>query len=147
MLNSVCARPPEFIVADGDEQIGCSQAGRHLAKRTGGIVVQGDSIAASRLTESICFALTRELQGRLVELAIETKLIGEKVRSERRWTSGWVTPARKTTMAIGFETGEGGTSSESDALRLHLGNKPRNVAKAETTGFARAFRRAFDLQP
>jgi len=41
-----------------------------------------------------------------------------------------------------------GTSSESEArLRLHLGSKPRNAATTETTGYARAFRRAFDWQP
>jgi len=40
-----------------------------------------------------------------------------------------------------------GTSSESEArLRLHLGSKPRNAATAETTGYARAFRRAADSQ-
>jgi len=40
---------------------------------------------------------------------------------------------------------EGGTSFESEArLRLQIGSKPRNAATTETTGFARAFRRAFD---
>jgi hypothetical protein len=40
-----------------------------------------------------------------------------------------------------------GTSSESEArLRLHLGSKPRTAATAETTGYARGFRRAFDWQ-
>jgi dTDP-glucose pyrophosphorylase len=31
-------------------------------------------------------------------------------------------------------------------LRIHLGSRPHTVAKAETTGYARAFHRAFDLQ-
>jgi hypothetical protein len=42
----------------------------------------------------------------------------------------------------------GGTSSESEArLRLHLGSKLRTAATTETTGYARAFRRAVDSQP
>jgi hypothetical protein len=42
----------------------------------------------------------------------------------------------------------GGTSSESEAcLRIRLGSKPRNAAKAETTSYARAFRRAVESQP
>jgi hypothetical protein len=42
----------------------------------------------------------------------------------------------------------GGTSSESEArLRLHHGSKAHTDTKAETKGYARAFRRAFDLQP
>jgi len=31
-------------------------------------------------------------------------MIGEKVRRERRWTIAGATPARKVSMAIGFET-------------------------------------------
>jgi hypothetical protein len=31
-------------------------------------------------------------------------------------------------------------------LRLHLGSKPRTAGKGETTGDARAVRRAFDWQ-
>jgi len=50
-----------------------------------------------------------------------------------------------TAVAIGSRCERRNTSSESEAcLRLHLGSKPRNAATAETTGYARAFRRAFD---
>jgi hypothetical protein len=56
-------------------------------------------------------------------------------------------PAGKASMAIGFKTGKATTSFESEPrLRLHLGSKPRNAATTETTGYARAFRRAFDWQ-
>jgi hypothetical protein len=42
----------------------------------------------------------------------------------------------------------GATSSESEArLRIRLGSKPRTAATTETTGYARAFRRAVDSQP
>jgi hypothetical protein len=47
-----------------------------------------------------------------------------------------------------FQDGKVGTSFESEArLGLHLGSKPRNAATAETTDYARAFRRAVDSQP
>jgi|HubBroStandDraft_6_1064221.scaffolds.fasta_scaffold1281154_2 hypothetical protein len=48
---------------------------------------------------------------------------------------------------LSVQDGKGGTSSESEArLRFHLGSTRRNAAKGGTTGYARAFRRAFDWQ-
>jgi hypothetical protein len=47
----------------------------------------------------------------------------------------------------GLHDEKGGPSSESEAcLRSHVGSKLRTAAKDETTGYARAFRRAFDWQ-
>ena len=44
-----------------------------------------------------------------------------------------------------FKTRGGRPSSESEAcLRIHFGSRPRIVARAETTDYLRAFRRAFD---
>jgi hypothetical protein len=58
------------------------------------------------------------------------------------------TRARKVSMAIGCETGNGGTSFESEArLLIHLGSKLRTVATIGTTGYARASGRVFDSQP
>jgi hypothetical protein len=51
-----------------------------------------------------------------------------------------------TLLMLAFD-GDGGTSSESEASHhLHPGSTPRTAAKAETTDYARAFRRAFDWQ-
>jgi hypothetical protein len=74
-------------------------------------------------------------------------LVGEIVRREKRWTPACETLPRKASMAIGQDE-KGGTSFESEnRLRLHFGSKPRTAAKAETMGYARAFRRAVDSQP
>jgi hypothetical protein len=44
-----------------------------------------------------------------------------------------------------YLSGKGGIRPES-AARLQIGSKPHTVAKGETKGYARAFRRAFDWQ-
>jgi hypothetical protein len=67
-----------------------------------------------------------------------------RCRKNRRWsTEAWLDSSVR----------QGGSSQEIDyptlsrsPLRIHLGSKPRTVAKGGTTGFARAFRRACDSQ-
>ena len=50
----------------------------------------------------------------------------------------------RVSMAIHFETVEAALPLNPKRLRSHFGSKLRTAAKAETTSYARACRRAFD---
>src|ERR1700723_1101588 len=67
---------------------------------------------------------------------------------KRRWTSADAKFRPESQHGYRFQDGKVGTSFESEArLRLHLSSKPRNAARGETMGYARAFCRAVDSQP
>ena len=69
------------------------------------------------------------------------------MRRERRWTSAGENSRPESQHGYRFRDGKGGTSSESEArLPDYFGSKLRTVATVGTTGYARAFRHAFDWQ-
>src|ERR1039457_3507893 len=99
-----------------------------LPRRTGGIVVQGDSIARSCLTESICFAFGPRIIWQVVELAVETKSIVVTVRRERRWMLCF-SPSREPAIVRCWEW----------AIRMRSGRCTR--AKVDTSRFGITFGR------